>query len=138
MEEETQKISKFSSGLNIVMRLDSLWRNTHLHASVGKYQSWNTDLDRMWLELARDLDTEDSGEFDKKKREFDKFDKELEEIGQINDGSLEGFKKRTEKDLEIRNKHYKKLMEKQLFIARLENQLGKGTTYSDGYDDDFE
>ncbi len=138
MEGNKQKISKFSSGLNIIMRLDTLWKRTHVNSSTGKYQAWNTDLDRMWLELARDLDKEDTDEFDKKKNEFDKYDEEIKKIGQIRDATGKGFKKNTETELEIRNKHYKKLMEKQLFIARLENQLGKGTTYDEGYDDDFE
>lgn len=130
-----EKTSKFSSGINIIMRLDGLWRDTHSHSRAGRYQAWNTDMDRIWLELARDLDGND---FKEKKKEFEKFEKELTEIGMIEDTTPSGFGESKVNDKSNRNSHYKKLMEKQLFIARLENKLGKGTTFDEGDEDDFE
>jgi hypothetical protein len=138
MEDNEQKTSKFSSGLNIIIRLDELWRDTHKHSRDGKYNSWNADLDRIWLELARDYDEEKEKEFLEKEELFNKFDKKIENIGRIKDKSPDGFEELSEKDIKNRNEHYKILMEKQLFLARLENELGKGTTYNEGDDDDFD
>lgn len=135
MEENEQKTSRFSSGLNIIMRLDELWKDTHKHSRAGEYQSWNSDLDRMWLELARDLSEKD---YPKYEESFNNFDKELEEIGDFKDKEDSGFKKISKEDIKKRNSHYKKLMEKQLFISRLENYLGKGTTYNNDDEDDVD
>jgi len=40
--------------------------------------------------------------------------------------------------VENREEQYQILMDKQLFLARLENELGKGTTFGEGDEDDFE
>jgi len=137
MEENDTKTSKFSSGLNIIMRLDELWKDTHRHARNGLYNKWNLDLDRMWLELVRDY-KEDDESFKKIKAEFVDFDQQISDLGKISDVAMPGFKKVTEEERENRNEHYRILMKKQLFLARLENNLGKGTTFDDGDDDDFD
>ena len=138
MEENSQKISKFSSGLNIIMRLDELWKATHRVSVQGQYKLWNIYLDRMWLELSRDLDKENPEDYKEKKRKFEEFETKIKEIGQIADEKKRGFQKMTEDEVENRDKHYKILMDKQEFIARLENELGKGTTFDDGDNDDFD
>lgn len=138
MEENQNKTSKFSSGLNIIMRLDELWKETHKDSKNGKFKDWNTDLDRIWLELARDFDDENEEEFTEYKKKFDKFDEDIKKIGKIQDKLPDGFENLTEEDIGKRDKHYETLMKKQLFLARLENHLGKGTTYDDGDDDDFD
>lgn len=135
MEGSEVKTSKFSSGLNIIMRLDELWKDTHKHSRAGEYQKWNSDLDRMWLELARDLDEADFPEYEKK---FNQFDKDIQKIGNFKDKPAAGFKKAEESDITKRGEHYQKLIAKQLFISRLENKLGKGTTFDEGDDDDFD
>jgi len=152
MEQEDRKISRFSSGLNILMRLDNLWKDTHKHSREGRFQMWNDDLDRIWLELARDLKQEEYYDLDKDgstiiisekevfkkgyKSQFEAFDEKLEEIMPFMDSGTTGFQKPNDDVKKNRNKQYKVLMEKQLFLARLENELGKGTTYEDE-DDDF-
>jgi hypothetical protein len=135
MEQIIEKTSKFSSGLNIIMRLDELWKDTHKHSREGKYRLWNMDLDRMWLELARDLDEK---KFTQKLEDFKKFDKKIQEIGIINDSGLKGFKVMSNQEIIKRSNHYDAIMGKQLFIARLENELGKGTTFDEGDEDDFD
>ena len=67
MEEGEQKIPKHSSGVNILIRIDGLWRDTHSHSRTGLFSSWNSDLDRIWLELARDIKTKD---FENKEKTF--------------------------------------------------------------------
>lgn len=140
MPEDEDKVQRYSSGLNIVIRLDSLWKDTHLHSRAGQYAKWNADLDRIWLELARDLNEgtndKEKSEFQKRQEELDKFDNDLGKLMPFDDSGEKGFTAPTAEMLSRRNKQYKVLMSKQLFLARLENELGKGTTYEDE-DDDF-
>ena len=143
MEDNELQISKYSTGVNINLRIDQLWKDTHLHSRTGRYNAWNLDLDCIWSELARDL----SDKEDKKKgikcykdveSEFNEFDKEILKAGRINDKQPEGFRELTPKEISARNEHYKILRKKQLFLARLENKLGKGTTWDDDSEDEID
>ena len=154
METEETKISKFSSGLNILQRVDLLWKNCSNLKRLGQYHRWNDELDSVWLELARDLKEGDYFDNDKEgniiiskkdedkiatigyKTRFEAFDKELEKLMPFEDSGSSGFQKPNEDTKKKRNKQYKVLMEKQLFLARLENTLGKGTSWEEE-DDDF-
>ncbi len=147
MEENEEQIkSKYSSGINIILRLDQLWKDTHLHSRIGVYSKWNSDLDCIWLELARDYKDDDKdkdtngekGNFKNIKEEFDSFDTEIKAKGGFKDKKPEGFKKLSPEEIESRDEIYKILMKKQLFLARLENKLGKGTTLDEGDDYDFD
>jgi len=136
MEEvEEQKVSKFSSGVNILIRLDSLWKDVNNHSRLGLYSRWNADLDRIWCELARDLKETD---YNNRKIEFDKFEKDIGQTGKFEDNATDGFKPLIPEQIKKRNEQYKLLMEKELFLRRLENYLGKGTTWSDEDEDDFD
>jgi hypothetical protein len=151
MEESSDKISKFSSGVNIIIRLDGLWKDVNNHARANFYEKWNQDLDRIWCELARDLKEEDySDKIEKStgkvisegyKSKFDSFDTEIAGIGtNFNDNYSDnnGFQPVPKEVIEKRNEHYKILMEKELFLRRLENKLGKGTTWNDDDEDGFD
>lgn len=143
LEGQEKKVSKFSSGLNIITRLDVLWRKCQELKRNGKYQDWNDELDTIWLELARDLSVEDYN--DKKdehgkitigyKSQFEEFEAKLKEQLPFIDSGV-GFKRIGNDSMKKRNEQYKILMEKQLFLARLENEIDKGTTYEDE-DEDF-
>lgn len=141
--EEEKKVSKFSSGLNIITRLDSLWRKCQELKRNGRYSDWNDELDTIWLELARDFVVEDyNDKVDEKgktirgyKSQFDEFEGQLKLWLPFHDSSM-GFKAPDKEVIKRRNAQYKILMEKQLFLARLENELDKGTTYEEG-DEDF-
>lgn len=141
--EEIKKVSKFSSGLNIITRLDSLWKKCQELKRNGRYSDWNDELDTVWLELARDLSPNDyTDKKDEKgnivkgyKSQFEDFEILLKEKLPFHDSSS-GFKQPDKEMIKKRNDQYKILMDKQLFLARLENELDKGTTYEDE-DDDF-
>ena len=150
--EEEKKVSKFSSGLNILMRLDLLWKNCYKYKSEGRYYKWWEELDSVWLELARDLkpneywDSNEKGEIVKDSKEnevlkkgyksqLDGFEKRMKELLPFEDWGNIGFKVPSVNMKERRNKQYKLLMEKQLFLARLENELGKGTSWGESEDD---
>lgn len=141
MEGEADiKISKHSSGVSILIRLDQLWKNCHSYKRTGRYQMWCQELDSIWLELARDLfkkkeiDEEDP-KFKKVKEQFDTFDDDIMKVGQIKDSAPEGFAEITLEDKKKRNEHYKLIMGKHEFLTRLENVVGKGTTYNEDEDD---
>jgi len=140
METSTIVESKYSSGINIVRRLDELWRNCHKFKRDGKYAKWNEELDTIWLELARDLFekkksiVEESKEFKEAKEKFESFELKLKKTLPFLDNGT-GFKKPNLEDLKKRDEQYKILMEKQLFLARLENYIGKGTTEKEREDD---
>ncbi len=135
MSDNEQKISKYSSGVNIIFRLDSLWKISHLHVQAGRYSHWNIVLDCIWRELARDLNDKNFGE---KKEELKEIDARLKLQLPFNDSAPAGFREPTEKEIESRNKIYEILGEKQIFLSRLENFLGKGTTEADDDEDDFD
>jgi len=136
MEEEKEiQISKYSSGVNIIIRIDSLWRLANSSAIAGLFNKWNTVLDVIWRELARDVDGEN---YKDKKEKFDKFDERLKDTGQFKDTGSDTFKAPDKEMIDKRAEQYKILNEKELFLKRLENELGKGTTFDDGDEDDFE
>lgn len=142
MPEEEVKLSKHSSGVSIIIRLDQIWKNCHSFKRAKRYRDWCEELDSVWLELSRDLFkkkkmTEGDEEFLEVKKEFDKFDERILENGQIKDDKPAGFEDLSPEDIKNRNEHYKILMEKQEFLGRLENHLGKGTT-ADDEDDDWD
>ena len=146
--QDNQKVSKYNSGVNIQIRLDRLWIDCHNHSRAGLFTKWNSDLDCIWIELAGDVKykdkkndelrkTEKDSEYNKFKKEFDEFDNQLIEIGEFMDNLSDGFEKIKPEQIKIRAKQYKILMEKSLFLKRLEKYLGKGTRWDDDDDDDF-
>lgn len=153
-ESEDKKISKFSSGINILQRIDFLWKNCANFKRMGRYSAWNEELDSVWLELARDLSPEEYYDLDNEKKiiydnqkdkketetkgyktQYDNFEVEMEKLMPFQDSGVQGFKKPSEIDIKRRNKQYKLLMEKQLFLARLENKVGKGTSWEEEEED---
>jgi hypothetical protein len=166
--EEEKKTSRFSSGINIIQRVDQLWKNCQSFKRMGSYYKWNEELDSVWLELARDLDPSEYYDLNKKEEIMEKekyffekegklvfdsaaYNKEIGKIGYetqfeafdeqlkpflpfLDSGSL-GFGKPSEIQIKNRNSQYKILMKKQLFLARLENKLGKGTSWEEEEED---
>jgi hypothetical protein len=123
-EGESEKTSKYNSGWAQIERIDLIWRDAHKYRCSGIYKKWNEIIDGVWIELAGDL-TEDNEATNKIKE----FDKELNELFKtFKDGTVSINKEKV----------YRKLMEKEIFIRRLQNTLGKGTALKDVDEDDFE
>jgi len=133
-EDSEHLISKHSSGVSIIIRIDGLWKDANIHSCAGQYAKWNTKLDVIWRELARDIK---ESEYETKKKAFDKFDKDLVDTGAFKDTGSDTFEDVDKKDAENRSKQYRILNDKELYLKRLENKLGKGTTFNDGEEDDF-
>ena len=139
MEEErenNQQVSKYNSGVAIIYRLNDLWIDAHRDSRAGSFSKWNGDLDRIWCELAADL--KNDKEFNVFKKDIERCDSKLAKVGNFQDQAPEGFAKPDPNLLKDRSKQYKILMEKELFLRRLQNHLGKGTAFADDDEDDFD
>jgi hypothetical protein len=131
-EAEEPKISKFNSAFFINKRMNDLWEDAHKHKRVGAYSDWNGDLDAVWCELAGDV------------KEGDDDDKKYKEINQrlgavnpvVNWGKTGGFNKQDTATVLKKTKQYQILIEKEIFLRRLQNRQGKGTAYDD-YSSDY-
>lgn len=146
MEEEQEiKISKYNSGIAIQIRLDALWKDANNHSRLGLFSKWNNDLDTIWRELARDIKDKDF--LDSKdltgqiilgyKTRFKEVDEAVFLDGGFEDNANNGFEPITKEQLAKRDKQYKALSEKELFLKRLENFLGKGTAFEDEDEDSW-
>jgi len=129
---ESEKLSKINSAALINLRLTNLWIDANNHSRKGEYSSWNADLDCVWRELGGD--TTKKGE---EPKDFMEITKRLSKVSPLSNWKSEkGFAEISKDDLTKQNKQYQLLMEKELFLRRLQNKQGKGTAYED--DDDFE
>ena len=130
-DEYENKTSKINSAFLINKRLDELWRDAHKHSRQGKYSQWNADLDCLWSELGREYEINI-----KQQEEFNIINKKL---GIVKNWTTSyGFKKISEKEKLEMARQYQILIDKELFLGRLQNLQGKGTAYSDGSEDDWD
>ena len=123
-----QQVSKYNSAVAQLFRLDELWKDAHRHSRSGKYSEWNADLDMIWSELARDLK-----EGCDEEKEYNSFTKKLGEAGKMTKEEVRGFNS-TKND---KAGQYIILLQKEIWLGRLQNQLGKGTKWDEGEDDYF-
>lgn len=126
------KISKFHGAFDQLARIGNLWKQMHTDVRNGNFALWNLGLDRVWLELSGDIET-DSG----LNKEFEKIDTELVKLFPLIGSSVSGFKERSKEDNERIGQQYLTLKKKETFIRRVQNMTGKGSAYEDPYEDDF-
>jgi len=108
----TEKLAKFNSMTAILFRLDLLWKDAHAHSRSGQLMKWNWDLDKVWCELSADAKEEHETKF-----------KDLNtEIFKIN-------------SVTERAKLYEKLLEKEIFLRKLQNKQGMGVKYEQSIDE---
>lgn len=133
MEDDDERIipktSKINSGMLQVIRLDYLWRERHKHARRGDYLKWNEDLDSVWCELSGDAKSDDEKEYIKLDEAFAKT---------IKNPAIEkrGFSTLNKEEKISLIKQKKALINKEIFLRKLQNKQGKGTAYEE--EDDFE
>lgn len=128
-ENETNKVSKYNSAVAQLQRIDGLWNKAHVFSSSGNYLLWNITLDKIWSELAGDLNPEDT-----RVKEFYNFTKRLGEAGIISKEEINGF----ENPKNNKAQQYMVLLQKEIWLRRLQNTQGKGTAYADEFEDDFD
>lgn len=110
MAQDDLKISKYNSAVSELTRIDFLFQSGNNWKAIGRYDKWNEKLDTIWMELAADAN----------KDHYKKFNSLTRLI--IRNFSNKQFL-------------YQILMKKQIFLKRLQNDLGKGTAYYNPDDD---
>ena len=129
MDSEINKISKINAAGLINVTLEQLWQSSFRNQRNGKHWSWNRDLDAIWTILGGDC--KQGGEEEKK---FDEINIRIGNAGSLNH-IKSGFETIGTDDLKRMATQYKLLMEKSLFLRRLQNNQGKGTAYVEEEDD---
>jgi len=117
------KLSKYNGAIAQLYRLDMLWQDAHRHARKGNLKGWNLDLDRIWCELAADATQKK-----KDKKEEDE-DSDEEKFVEFHKRISNSFKAKDWEEL------YHTLLEKEIFLRRLQNKQGKGAAYEESVDD---
>jgi hypothetical protein len=153
MEEEliseSRQLSKYNTAFFINERLHYLWTDANEHSRNGMFNKWNLDLDAIWRELARDFKfkkekskktekeiEETDTEFKNFEKKFNEFDENLSHTGVLSNGDNNSrFEENSLINMQRRNNQYKILNNKELFLKRLENYLGKGTKFQDNEED---
>ena len=139
-ESEMTKLSKFNSAALISLRLHNLWQDVNNHSRKGAYAMWNADLDRLWCELAADVIPTAKGEGDNDKiiKAYEEIKKRVKAHAPITNWKTSlGFEGIAEHQQASQAKQYEILIEKEIFLRRLQNKQGKGTAYLEE-DDDWE
>jgi hypothetical protein len=134
MEEELEfKQSKYNSAIAQLYRLDSLWQACHRYSIKGDYASWNIFMDKIWSELAGDLKEGSADE-----TEFYEITKKILQLGSLVPPKQMGFTLNLTIPYSIKEKQRYALLDKEIWLRRLQNKLGKGSAYADEFEDDFE
>jgi hypothetical protein len=129
IEENFYGRSKINSAFLINITLENLWSKVFLAQSKSDLNFWNKHLDSLWIILGGDEPT--SSEWVKK---YTEIELKIGKTGSLNHLKL-GFNKFSSRELEIISVQYRLLLEKSLFLRRLENKQGKGTAYKDEDED---
>lgn len=125
------KFSKINSAALINLRIHNLWLEINNFASKGWFASWNSKLDRMWCELAGDVD-----EGSDKWKEYEKIQKDVSSMSPLKNWENGiGFLDLDEAEEKKQLKQYDLLIKKEVFLRKLMNYQGKGTAYLDPADE---
>jgi len=129
------KLSRINSAALVNSMLSNLWGDFFRHLRASQFLHANNDLDCVWGILGGEKKVADTPI----ESNYLKIQKKLKECPPL--GIIErknGFFKITDNDLIILDKQKKVLMEKDLFLRRLQNTQGKGTAYLDEDEEGFE
>lgn len=127
------RISKINAAGLINLILSGLWTDAYRHSRMGDFSKWNADLNCLWIEFAGDVKPGSEDE-----KEFESINARLAAIGSLSTPTITGFKQLSTSDLIKRAKQYQILLEKSVFLKRMQNKQGKGTAYYDEAEDDWE
>lgn len=128
-QDEEAKMSRFNSAGLINATIERLWVDSYNSMSSGNYTLWNTKLDSIWAILGGDVrkdGTEDT--------EMTKISLKIYKTGSLKSKTGVGFNKVANPDNSLQ---YQRLLEKSLFLRRLQNKQGKGTAYASDDEDDW-
>lgn len=128
--DDDEKISKINAAGLINAKLEKLWGESDSAMASGNYLLWNTKLDSIWIILGGD---EEEG--NKMDQALIEIDSRIYDKGSLKSVLGKGFDKKENPHLGVL---YLLLKKKALFLRRLQNSQGKGSSYKDPYDDDFD
>lgn len=129
--EGEEKLSVYNSAGFIAQRLHNICLDCNTHKRSGAYSLWNGDLDAYWCELAGDVKPDGDEEV-----AFKKLNEGLGKVGPIQNWNKQtSFEGISQDLLKKKAEQYQKLIDKELFLRRLQNKQGKGTKYRDDADD---
>ena len=120
MEEKTPEISKYNEAGLQILRLDEMWKKCERHVENGQLDKWNWKLDSIWRELYPDVFRAFSN---KVAQSIIKKNMLLRRLGFFEDN---------------KNKRYDFLSQRHEYLKWLQDNVGKGGTYSDGTEVGFE
>lgn len=128
LEINEQNISKINTAGLQNLRRDELWKDANKHSRNGEYKKWNEDLDALWRELSGSTKKEsaEEKEWNSLCEEFSKVYSPVQKVGfeQLQDGDYAKLLKQKAV-----------LVQKEIFLRRLEDSQGKGAAYKDASDD---
>lgn len=133
-EEHSGRLSRFNSAGIVNATLNNLWVDFFRHMRYGEFLNANNDLDCIWTILGGEKNVK--GKQDE--TDYTKIQKNLHNVSPIfNSIPSSGFKSNPI-FLSILKKQKEVLMEKSLFLRRLQNRQGKGTAYDEEGEDELE
>jgi hypothetical protein len=124
--------SKYNAAGLVNLSLERNWTRVFQAQSTKNLPRWNAHLDSIWLILGGD-----SVPNSPIVKEFEQIEKKIGESGSLYH-NVSGFQKQTDSEKEKISYQYRLLMEKSLFLRRLQNKQGKGTAYVDEDEDEID
>lgn len=129
-EVDEEKVSKINAAGLINITLENLWRDCYKLMASGHYGLWNIKLDSIWVILGGDEKDENDTS-----KDINKLDLEIYKQGVLSSKSGKGFNAQPNPNNAMQ---YQLLKRKSLFLRRLQNKQGKGTSYHSDDDYDFD
>lgn len=110
--------SKYNEAVFQIQRLHESWIRCYNFQRNGELDKWKFELDNIWLELISDVE---------------------ERLGNSNDIKEKNKQLRLNiANSKTREQKYEALMERHSYLKVIQDKTGKGGSYSDGSEDDFE
>lgn len=118
------RISKINAAGLINLLILELWKESYKHSRTGELSKWNACLNCLWMEFAGDVLPGSDQE-----KEFKEIQNRLIQTGSLAKNTITGFAEAKQIDLIKSARQYLILMDKSVFLKRLQNKQGKGTAY---------
>jgi len=124
------KISKINAAGLINLLILELWKEAYKHSRDGMLSKWNACLNCLWMEFAGDVEPGSEQE-----KDFKEIQNRLIATGSLTKNKVSGFSEPEQSELVKSARQYLILMDKSVFLKRLQNKQGKGTAYREDSDD---
>ena len=127
------KQSKYNTSGFINLRLNDLWIKVNNATIAGNYHQWNFILDVIYRELTRDFPVKAQQE-----TEFNDLNAAVKKLLPLWRPTNPDFNNKAVLSESLKEKQYEAIDKKDIFLRRLENSVGKGSSYKDEDEDDFD